>query len=242
MTPVVPGDQISKKDQLLERARARRDLGIDYLSKGQNAIALREFLFAEKIEPDDAVTMLWMGEGYRRQGHNDKALEYMLRSVELQPTYQSAHQNLSAFYLQLEQYDNASYHSQILIDDPLNSQPWTAFSNLGWAQYNQGKFDEARKNLQMALGFRRGFWPASLNLGILEKEVGHTLAAIDHFERVIAHPVGGAPESEANYRVGEVYVAMGHRKKAVRYFSAAVKSEPDGTWADQSRKYLKILR
>ena len=93
----------------------------------------------------------------------------------------------------------------------------------------------------MALDFQREFWPASLNLGILEIEAGHKLEAIEHFERVIGHPVAGAPESEANYRVGKVYISMGHRRKAIRYFAAAVESEPEGTWADQSRRYLKIL-
>ena len=226
----------------LEQARARRDLGIDYLGKGLNAVALREFMFSAEVNPDDSSTMLWMGEAYRRQGHNEKALEHMLRAVELQPTFQSAHQNLSAFYLQLEEYEKAIHHAQVLIDDPLNPHPWTAFSNLGWAHYKLGNVDEARDHFQMALDFRRGFWPASLNLGILEGEAGRKLEAIEHFERVIQHPVGGAPNSEANFRVAEVYVSMGHRRKAIRYFDAAVKSEPEGSWADQSRKYLALLQ
>lgn len=241
-TPVLAPGELTASERDFARARARRDLGINYLSKGRNAIALRELLFAERIDPNDAITLLWMGEGYRRQGHNDKALGYMLRAVELQPDFQSAHQNLSAFYLQLEQYESASYHAQILIDDPLNPQPWTAFSNLGWAQYKLGNLGAARENLEMALDFRREFWPASLNLGILEKDAGHELKAIEHFVRVIEHPIGGAPESEANYRIGEVYIGLGHRRKAVRFFAASVVSEPESTWADQSRRYLKILR
>jgi type IV pilus assembly protein PilF len=235
--------QIDREERAkeLDQASARRDVGIDFLSNGKNAVALREFMFAEEINPDDAETMLWMGEAYRRQGHNDEALEYMLRAIDLQPSYQNAHQNISAFYLQIEDYEHAIHHAEILVADPLNTNPWTAYSNLGWAQYKLGEIKKARDNFQMALDFRRGFWPASLNLGILEGEAGHNLKAIEHFERVIQHGVGGAPNSEANFRVAEVYVSMGHRKKALRYFDAATKSEPDGTWADQSRKYISLL-
>jgi Tfp pilus assembly protein PilF len=59
----------------VEQAMARRDLGLDHLKKGKNALALRELKFADELNPNDPETLLWLGEGYRRQGHNDTALD-----------------------------------------------------------------------------------------------------------------------------------------------------------------------
>jgi Tfp pilus assembly protein PilF len=242
MTPVLQPGELTEPEKLLDQARARRDLGMDYLSKGQNVIALRELSFSVEANPDDPVTQLWLGEGYRRQRHEDLALAAMQRAVDLDPYFREAHNNLAAFYLQLERYEEAIEHAQVLIDDPLYSQPWKAFSNRGWAQYKLGRISEARTSLQTALEFRRMFWPASLNLGILEREAGNSVKAVKLFRRVIEDTAAQEPRSEASFRVAEILVSMGHREKAIKYFIASVKTAPESTWAEESRDYLKILR
>lgn len=242
MTVVVDPSLPTEAEKLLFQAEARRDLGMDYLAKGHNAIALRELVFAAKSNPKDPKTQLWLGEGYRRQRHNDKALAAMLRAIEIKPDYQEAHNNLSAFYLQLERYEDAIAHAQILIDDPLYPWPWTAYSNRGRAELSLGRIDDARESLQMALEFRRDFWPASLNLGILEREAGNTLKAVKHLRRVIKHPIGHGPRAEASFHVAQILISMGRREKAMKYFAVTVRTDPEGPWAEESRDYLKVLR
>ena len=242
MIPVIDPSELTEDERKRDQARARRDLGIDYLSKGQNAIALRELVFAVKANPDDPATQLWLGEGYRRQGHDDLALAAMTEAVRLEPTYQVAHNNLSAFYIQLEDYENAVKHAQVLIDDPLYGRPWKAFSNRGYAQMKLGRIAEARESLETATEFRNDFWPASLNLGLLERDAGNKLKAVKHFQRVIKHPVGHGPRAEASFHIAQILVSIGHREKAIKYFTASAQNDPDGRWADQSRDYLKILR
>ena len=242
MTPVPNADDQSEEERLLDQARARRDLGIDYLSKGQNAIALRELVFSVESNPNDPITQLWIGEGYRRQGHNDIALKAMKRAVKINPSYREAHNNLAAFYIQLERYEDAIEHAQILIKDPLYAAPYKAFSNQGYAEMKLGRIASARKNFETALEFRSDFWPAALNLGLLEREAGNTVKAVQYFQKVIKHPVGHGPRAEASFHVAQILVSMGHREKAIKYFIASVKTDPEGEWAEESRGYLKILR
>ncbi len=242
MTPVPDPNELTEEERILDQAQARRDLGIDYLSKGQNVIALREFLFSLEKNPDDAVTQLWLGEAYRRQRHDDKALTAMLRAVDLDPHFRLAHNNLAAFYLQLERYEEAIEHAQLLIDDPLYNRPWKAFSNRGWAQFKLGRIAEARASLETALEFRSEFWPASLNLGILESQSGNTAKAVRQFRRVIQNTAATGPRAEASFRVAQILVEMGRRTKAIKYFTASVKTAPESSWAEESRDYLKILR
>jgi Tfp pilus assembly protein PilF len=226
----------------LEQASARRDLGIDHLSFGRTAMAIRELQYASELNPDDAKTWLWLGEGYRRKGRLDDAEGYMLQALELAPDYQSARLNLSGLYIQMERWEDAIAQAQVLIDDPVYPAPWTAYSNKGWAELQAGRLDQARESLEQALDFRRNYWPASLSLGILANKEGHRIEAIEHFERVIDREVGFSPEAEANFRIAEVYVSLGRRDKAVEHFEAAVVNAPDGSWAEESKRYLKLLR
>jgi Tfp pilus assembly protein PilF len=242
MIPVPDPNELTEHERMLDQARARRDLGMDYLSKGQNVIALRELLFSVEKNPEDSVTQLWLGEGYRRQRREDLALAAMLRAVDLNPHYREAHNNLSAFYLQLERYEEAIEHAQVLIDDPLFNRPWKAFSNRGWAEYKLGRIAEARASMETALEFRSEFWPASLNLGILEREAGNSVKAVKLFRKVIEQTAAQGPRAEASFRVAQILASMGHRTKAIKYFTASVKTAPESTWAEESRDYLKILR
>jgi Tfp pilus assembly protein PilF len=229
-------------EHALEKAAARRDLGIDHLTYGRTAMAIRELRYASELNPDDGVTWLWLGESYRRKARLDEAELYMLQAIAISPEYQSAHLNLSGLYIQMERWDEAIVQAQILVDDPLYPAPWRAYANRGWAELQAGMLPEARESLEQALDFRRDYWPASLSLGILANMEGHRLEAIKHFERIIDREVGFSPEAEANFRIAEVYVSLGRRDKALEHFEAAVVNAPDGDWAEQSEDYLKLLR
>ncbi len=236
-----PNDYIPEH-HVEEQARARRDLGIEYLSNNRVGIALRELLVAYDVDPDDPVTLLWLGEGYRRRGHHDHAVEYMQRALEINPGYQAAHLNLSGFYLQLEKWDKSLAHSQYLIDDPLYEGPWLAWSNKGWALYKLGRISDARDCFKQALAMQRDYWPANLNLGILEDTAGRDEQAVRHFERVLRFGARNGVGSETNYRLAKIHVGMGNRSEAISHFEASVEEDPNGSWADQSRDFLKMLQ
>ena len=48
--------------------------------------------------------------------------------------------------------------------------------------------------------------------------------------------------AEANYRVGEIYISMGKKEKALEYFNVALERSPYGKWGTQSKSYLEMLR
>lgn len=243
MTEIVAGkNDYIPEHHLEEQALARRDLGIEYLSNGRIGLALRELMFAYDFKPDDPATLLWLGEGYRRRGHNDRALEFMERSVEVLPSYQAAHLNLSGFYLQLEMWEKSIEHSDFLIADALFDGPQLAYSNKGWALFKLGRISEARENFDLALQMRRDYWPADLNLGILEDTSGRNEVALYHYERVLRRRIRNSAASETNFRLAKLHVGMGNRSEAIEHFTASVDDDPDGRWAEQARDFLKMLQ
>jgi len=229
-------------------AKAKRDLGADYLSSRRTGMAIRELRASLDLDPTDPETHLWMGEAYRRKGKTDRAEGFLKRSVALarsqkeDRTLQESMLTLSAMLSQVGRYEEALEYCEPLTDDPTVSAPWRPLNNCGWAFMQLGRLDEARGRFVEALDYFPRFGPALMNLGILESKQGHRLKAVGYFERALDARLGGAGIAETNYRLGELYVALGQRQKAVVYFQAAADRAPMLEWGTQSQAYLDLLR
>jgi len=229
-------------EQARKQADAKYNLGIDHLKNGRTALAVRELRSALELEPQDPWTHFAIAEAYRRQGRTDDAIFHLERAMELKPAFHSARLNLSGVYIQRNDYEAAASHAQILLDDPTFAKQWSGLNNLGWSQYRLGRTQEARANLELAGEYNDHYWPALLNLGILEASEGRRLEALGLFQRVIDLDPGPLALAEAHYRSAEIFLAIGQQEKAVRHLVAAAESKPNGKWGDKSEEYLKLLR
>jgi type IV pilus assembly protein PilF len=226
----------------VQRARVHYDLGVDHLRNGEPALALRELLEAERLEPQSERVELALAEAYRSKGRGADAEAHYLRALAIKPDFQDAHMNLSAFYIENGRYQEAIPHAERLIDDPTFPAPWRALLNLGTAEMSLGRLDAARGHLQRALDYREEFWRASLALGILEAQAGNPEVAIDHFERVLAERPGALAEAEVHYRLAQLHVALGQREQAISHLTEARNQRPSGPWGKRSEEYLKLLQ
>ena len=230
-------------------AEAKRDLGVDYLSTFRTGMAIRELMRSLELDDRDPKTHLWLGEAFRRKGQTEVAENYLRDAIDLadrrrdDETKQQAQLNLSALLSQLGRYEESLEYCEALAADPTISTPWRPLSNCGWALMKLGRLDEARTKFQEALGFFPRFGPALLNLGILEAKQGHTVAAIRSLQKALdSGRLNASGHAEANYRLGELFVGLGRREKAVDHFKAAAKIAPDDDWGSQSQAYLDLLR
>jgi len=224
------------------RAKAHFDLGVDHLGDGRLAMALRELRSAAELSPDNPRIHYALGDAYLRKGLTAEAESHLRRALAIHPEYHDARLHLSAVYIHLKRYDEAIAQSQILVDDPTFPAPWRALTNRGWAQLESGRVEAARRSLEEALRYNRKYWPALLDLGILEARAGHNVAAIQHFRRVLELSPGPGAEAETNYRMAEIYVALGKRDRAVEHLRTAVTRAPTEKWGRRSEEYLQLLR
>jgi hypothetical protein len=49
-------------------------------------------------------------------------------------------------------------------------------------------------------------------------------------------------QAQANYRIGEIYIALGKRERAIGHLKAAVVQTPGGPWGAKSEESLSLLR
>jgi Tfp pilus assembly protein PilF len=233
--PVDPGPTDAQR-----RARMHYEVAVDRMRTGRNPEAIGELLQAVRLDPADANIRLALAEAYRRGGRVAETEEHLRAALAIDPAFQAAHLNLSGLYIQLERYEEATVHARHLVDDPTFPSPWRALTNLGWAEYKLGNVDDAARHLRLALDYRDSYWPARLNLGILAADRGDRDQAIDHFERVLAAEPGPLAEAEARYRLAELYVSMGDKRRAIAQLSKA--SDLRGPWGKRSAEYLQTLQ
>ena len=224
------------------KSRTHYDMGSNHLAAGRTAVALREFLAAERITPDDPWIHHGLAEAYRRKGRLEDSERHLLRALELRTDFHEATLNLSALYIQMERYDESAALAARLVEDPTFPAPWRAYTNQGWALLKLGRQADARRALSLAIDHHPSYWPALLNLGILEAEAGRPLEALSLLERVLEIGPGGGPEAEVNYRVAEIHVRLGNRDDAVRHLTAAADGPSRSPWVKQSGDYLKLLQ
>jgi len=229
-------------DSNLRKAASHLDLGVDHLSNDRVAHGLRELLVAESLDPQNARIQHALGDGYLMRGKTVKAEQHYLRALELMPTLHDPRLNLAGLYCQLGRYEECLDHSRQLAEDAIYPMPWRALTNQGWAEVQLHRLEDARTSLEMARNYRSDYWPMLLNLGILETEDGNRLEAVELFQQVLDQRPGSEVQSEANYRIGEIYIELGDRKQAVSHLMAAVADAPGGRWGVKSEEYLKRLR
>lgn len=225
-----------------KKARAHYNAGIEQMRQGKSALAVRELLIALQISPEDPWIHWALAEAYRQKGRLDDAEHHLLTALEIRPDFQQARLNLSALYVELGRYNEAIELTDQLLDDPTFPVPWKALTNRGWAEYELGQRQKARESFEAALEYNEKHWRSFLALGILDEEAGDRIEALEQFEQVIALDPGPLAEAEANYRIGEIYVSLGNRERAVQHLMAATAKEPSGQWGKRSEDYLRRLR
>jgi Tfp pilus assembly protein PilF len=225
-----------------KKARTHYNAGIEYMRQGKLAMGIRELRTAMQISPRDPWIHWAIAEAYRQKDRPDDAEHHLRTALEIRPDFQQAKLNLSALYVELGRYQEAIALTDELLDDPTFPVPWKALTNRGWAEYRLGQSQNARESFLAALEYNESHWRSFLALGILDQEAGDRVGALEQFERVISLKPGSLAEAEANYRIGEIYVSLGNRERAVQHLTAATTKEPSGRWGKRSEDYLKRLR
>lgn len=235
------GDESGRTDAQ-RRARMHYEIALDRMRTDRNPEAIGELLMAVRFDPDDKNVRLALAEAFRRSGRVEETEQHLLAALQIDSMFHAARFNLAALYINQERYEEALAQTALLLDDPTFPRPWRALTNAGWAEYKLGRLDEAARHLQLALDYKGDYWPARLNLGILEAERGNRAEAVEHFERVLGSSSGPSAEAEARYRLAELYLAMGDRRGAIAQLNKASALHPSGPWGKRSAETLASLQ
>ncbi|OQY00416.1 MAG: hypothetical protein B6I26_08165 [Desulfobacteraceae bacterium 4572_130] len=220
-------------------ALATKKLGEAYLTEGNYTGALKEFLDAEKIIPNNCFLQNDLGLVYMAKQRPDLGEIHFKKAVELKPDYIPAKNNLGTAYLKQRKWDLAIEIFKSISDNLIYATPHFPLSNLGWAYLGKKEYNSAKKYFLKALKIKPDFINAIhglANVYIKTKQLNIAL-------NIINQTIKDKPSSVILYAdLAEIYEAKQQFLKAKKSWEQVVKLSPKSRLGKQAQKKLKNER
>ena len=174
------------------------------------------------VAPDHPAALHYSGVLAHQESRDERAIERIRRSLELEPDRADWHSNLGIVLQDRLRLDDAaaSYRRAIALD-PNHAN---AHSNLGVVLRAQGRPGEAEASYRAAIAANPEHLDAHHNLGVLLNGQKRPREAAVCFSRVITlrpkHP-------EARRQLALAHCTLGETDKAVEIFEEWLREEPD---------------
>lgn len=224
-----------------EQTKMHMNMGIAYMKSKDFTSALREFMTAERLSPDDAELHYYIGACfYTKRMYNDAAREFE-RAIKLRKDYSEAHNYLGTVYLETDRYDEAIGEFEKALSNVLYGTPSLALNNMGWAYYKKGDLKNALRQYRMALTRE----PESVILPLIYNNMGRVYLESNNVEQAISafnRALEVAPTLvEPRYWLGISYLKKGDAKHAVEALRAVVSANAESELGIKAAEHLRIL-
>jgi Tfp pilus assembly protein PilF len=227
--------------RLQEQAGNHLNIGSAYLGSGQYNAALKEFMEAEKLTPDDPKVHYMLGISYHGKGLDDLAIMEFQRALALKPNDSEVHNFLGVIYLEKGRLDDAIASFNRALADILYETPAATHYNLGRAYYEKGQYDTALKHYRDAIAKE----PFTVLMPLIEKNLGMTWLAKGDTEQAVRHllkSIDLAPSLvESHYWLGLSYRKQNRPGDAAQAFQAVTRIAPDSEFGRKAKDQLKNL-
>ncbi len=229
------------KVRLQEQAGNHIQIGTAYLDSVQYNSALKEFLEAAKLTPEDPKIHFLLGVSYFGKGLSDRAIAEFQRAIALKPDNSEAHNYLGRIYLERGRWDDAIASFNKALANILYDTPSYPLYNLGLSYYGKREYD-------LALNYYRAaaekdpndvlMTLIEINMGICHFAKGDTEEAIRHFQKSLTL----APSLvESHYWLGLSYQKLRRRADAVAAFQSAVRLAPESGFGRKAKEALNNM-
>jgi tetratricopeptide (TPR) repeat protein len=207
---------------LLEAGTARRGSRLLFRHSGSTMEPIaRQFVF--DFDADGAQNMTAFGTGALNHGQREaRANSLFLEAVRCEECHKIA--------------DASALYGEILLLDPMHAP---ACINLGTIYYNQRQFLEAERLYRQATAVDPEYALAFFDLGNVLDELQQLPEAIEAYRSAIRLVPTYA---DAHYNLALAYERINQRRKALRHWTAYLKLDNTGPWANHARgQQRKIL-
>jgi len=236
---VFTGCATSRQDK--QRAATHVTMGTAYLNSGQFAPALREFLVAQRLSPDDPEIHYYTGLAYAENGLMEEAKSEFKTALSIKPDYSEVHNYLGSMYLDEGSYDRAIEEFNRALSNMLYETPAIALNNVGWAYYKKGDYETALTKYEAAL--RRE--PHTDIRPVIQQNRGIAYLAVHNIDKAIYYlkkSIDEAPNmTESHYWLGIAYLEAGNRARAIQELRLVAETNPESAFGLKAREKLESM-
>ncbi len=208
-----------------------------YFESREIPLALKELTTVLELEPDHRDGHYLMGFIYQGRRDYPKAINHYRSALETDPKYHFARNNLGTVYLTMERWDEASEQFGLLLEEPLYPTPELAHNNLGWALYQQRKYQRALEHFKMATFLKPQMCLAHNNVGLTFLEIGNEQEAMNAFGEAVR--LCPRQYAEPHFHIGKMLAEHGD-PSARSHFEECARLEPGTNLGRRCREYLTV--
>ncbi len=222
-----------------KQEEASRNLGEAYYQRANYTAALREFLKAESLYPEDPFLQNDLGLTYKAKQRPELAIEHFKKALEINPDYAPAKNNLGTVYLDKGEWDTAIKYFKAVSKNLLYATPHLPLANLGWAYYNKKEYLLAEKYYRESLDLKPKFINAMRGLGLTYMAMGR----IDDAVKILESAVKDYPNVALLYLdLGKIYKQSGDDEKALKAYQKIMELAPGSDLADEAKKAIQDIK
>lgn len=216
-------------------------LGITQIGNNNYPGALRNFLEAEKLNPQNAAIQSNLGLVYFLRQKNELSIKHFKRAIELEPTYTEAKNNLARVYIEDSQYQEAEQLLKQVLADLTFPDQNKAYINLGLSYFNQKKYAKARNTFATVINKSPSNCVAQTYYGRTYFEEGDYGQAAQALDRAIGFCQAELVD-EPHYYSALAYYRLGDRSKSMARFNEIRKYYPNGLFREKAEDMLNLIR
>ncbi|WP_300456555.1 tetratricopeptide repeat protein [Desulfobacula sp.] len=169
-----------------------------------------------------------------KQGHYQKAVERFSQLIQLAPDHADAYKNRGVSYMKLEKFDLAIQDFETA--KTLFPELKGLYSNLGVAWYYKKDYEKAIESYDTEIQMDSENHVAYFNRALCLAELGRNTDALDDLSRTLALK----PEFYwALCYKADLLALSGQDIQAIKAYEAAIRQDPEDTYAREKRVQLK---
>ncbi|MCK5876172.1 MAG: type IV pilus biogenesis/stability protein PilW [Candidatus Marithrix sp.] len=201
-------------------------LGIEYMRRGKNDIALQRMKKAIEFcssfaKGHNAIAVL-----YERVGENKKSENHYKQALRYDPDNSDIHSNYGQFLCQMKQWKEAEKHFLKAVSNPVYRIPEIPYTNAGLCALHNNELNKAEGYLRKALQKKPKFPRALYQMAKLKYEQNHYPQANNYLLRYLKI---AKPTPQVLWLGIRIERALNNRSKEASYILLLRKKFPDST-------------
>lgn len=201
--------------------------------------ALEALENANQLKPNDTKTLNNLGLAYYFKNRPEKAKNYILKAIKLDPKNSDARNNLASIYFKEGKIDLAEKQYKEVLKDLVYRYSYRVKYNLSLIELKRGNNEKAKKYLNEVVGYTLDYCPAPYQLGLILRKEGKITEAIKNFN--IAKTGQCKDQPAAFFELGKTYQTLGEDKKALVEFNHIIEAFPRTPYAKKSLTFKNKL-
>lgn len=223
-----------------------RNLGEVHMGRGDYISALKEFLKAEKIYPDDPHLQNDLGLLYKQKERFELSIKHFKKALELKPDFADAKNNLGTVYMAQEDWDAAITNFKEIIGDLLYATPQNPLFNLGLAHFHKNAYEPAEKYFNDCLKYYQDGYQKDLTYIKTLYHLGRIYLSSERVPQavsVLEKAIKDAPRAAELYLfLGNAHILSRDYQKGLNAYNKVIELAPDTPLAQEAKEKAASIK